>query len=188
MNALKRGLATGIKFNGKVDSPCVTCLEGKQTRLPFQRSNTRIKGILELIHSDLCSPMETQSIGDAKYFFTLINDYSRRIFIYTLKSKEQVPEMFWNFKKLVENQTGRKIRILHTDSRREYVNARLTSLLKEEGIKHQTVLYSSQQNSVADITERSSRKLDAYSLKQTYQKSSGEKQFRLQYIISIDHQ
>jgi len=155
MKALERGLATGIKLIGEVDSPCVTCLEGKQTRLPFPRSNTKTKGILELIHSDLCGPMETQSIGGAKYFFTLIDDYSRRIFIYTLESKDQVPERFRNFKRLVENQTGKRIRILRTDNGKEYVNTRLTNFLKEEGIKHQTTVpHTPEQNGVAERYNR----------------------------------
>jgi len=115
----------------------------------------RTKGILELIHSDLCGPIETQSIGGAKYFFTLIDDYSKRIFIYTLESKNQVPEMFRNFKKLVENQTGRRIRILRTDNGKEYVKTRMINLLKEEGIKHQTTVpYSPEQNGVAERYNR----------------------------------
>jgi len=141
MNVLKRGLATGIKFNREIDSSCITCLEDKQTRLPFQISNTRTKRILELIHSDLCGPMETPSIGGAKYFFTPIDDYSRRIFIYTLENKNQVSEVFRNFKRLVENQTGRRIRILRTDNGKEYINAKLTNFLRDEEVRHQTTSF-----------------------------------------------
>ena len=44
---------------------------------------------LALVHSDLCQ-MDEISQGGAKYFMTLLDDYSRRIFIYLLKTKDKV--------------------------------------------------------------------------------------------------
>jgi hypothetical protein len=38
----------------------------------------RAKEILELIHSDICGPMQTLSIGGAKYFLTFIDDFPKR--------------------------------------------------------------------------------------------------------------
>ena len=32
---------------------------------------------LQLVHSDVCGPMHTESIGGKKYFVTFIDDYSR---------------------------------------------------------------------------------------------------------------
>lgn len=42
--------------------------EDKQTKLPFPDKGSRAKAILELIHVDLCGPMEVKSIGNSKYF------------------------------------------------------------------------------------------------------------------------
>lgn len=38
---------------------------------------------LKLVHSDICGPMATSSLGGAKYFLTIIDDYSRLLWIYT---------------------------------------------------------------------------------------------------------
>lgn len=41
---------------------CVTCAEGKQTRIPFSASETRSGNLLDLIHSDVCGPITPRSI------------------------------------------------------------------------------------------------------------------------------
>ena len=54
---------------------CEECLAGKMCRKPLPivggiRSTLK----LQLVHSDVCGPMQTQSIGGAKYFVTFIDD------------------------------------------------------------------------------------------------------------------
>ena len=49
---------------------------------------------LQLVHSDVCGPMQTQSIGGAKYFVTFIDDYARCCAVDFMKHKSGVPEKF----------------------------------------------------------------------------------------------
>ncbi len=42
---------------------------------------------LEIVHSDVCDPMRTTSLGGARYFVTYIDDFSRKVWVYSLKSK-----------------------------------------------------------------------------------------------------
>jgi len=44
------------------------------------------------------------------------------VFIYFLQSKDEVKEAFIEFKTLVENQTGKRMKILRTHNGTEYVN------------------------------------------------------------------
>lgn len=118
--ALSKNPATKIKIRNIETLPCIPCIKGKQHRQPFQRSKTRSKRILQMFHSDVCGPMENESIGGSRYFLTLIDDYSRKIFVFFLKEKSQVTETFIEFKTLIENQTGNRIKILRTDNGREY--------------------------------------------------------------------
>lgn len=93
MCKMRDGVVNGISFAGRADevNRCEICLKGKQSRQPFPKSNhQRQASILDLIHSDLCGPMETKSIGGARYFFTLIDDHSRMVFVYFLKNKSDV--------------------------------------------------------------------------------------------------
>lgn len=56
---------------------------------------------------------------------------------------------------MVENQTGNKIKVLRTDSGKEYVNHELKSVLMKSGIRHQTIVaYTPQQNGLAERTNR----------------------------------
>lgn len=134
---------------------CITCQEGKQTRLPFKTQGSQSKDLLELIHSDVCGPMETQSFGKARYFVTFLDDYSKKIFVYVMHNKSEVLEKFTEFKKLVENQLNRTIKILRSDNGLEYVNKNFSKFLKECGIRHQTTTpYTPQQNGTAERMNR----------------------------------
>lgn len=116
-----------------------------------RRSNHR----LELIHSDLCGPMEQRSIDGSRYFLTFIDDYSRYLYIYMLEHKDQVPETFKEFKDMAERQTGEKIKVLRTDNGKEYVNQRLKAILKDSGIIHQQTMRYTPQNGLAERMNRS---------------------------------
>ena len=92
----------------------------------------------------------------AKYFLLFIDDFSRKVFVYILQNKTEVTAFFAQFKALVENQTGRKIKCLRTDNGTEFCNKQLSKILMESGIQHQTsVPYSPQQNGVAERMNRS---------------------------------
>ena len=126
-------------------------MKGKQVRVPFKESsNKRSQCALGLVHSDVCGPMSTPSVGGARYFLTFTDDYTRYSSVYFLRSKTEVPENFAEYEALVENQTGHKIKALWSDNGTEYVNERLSSMQRSCGIKHETTVpYSPQQNGVA---------------------------------------
>lgn len=80
---MRDGIVTGMQFNDNtIETNCVVCAKAKHAVKPFQQSTTQTKGLLEIVHSDLCGPMEITSIGRAKYFMTFIDDYSRKVFLY----------------------------------------------------------------------------------------------------------
>ena len=42
---------------------CKGCEEGKNTKNLYPKSKTKLEGILELIHSDVCGPMPSTSLS-----------------------------------------------------------------------------------------------------------------------------
>lgn len=156
MNKLRNLVTTDSNLNFKENKEnCQICVNGKQTRLPFKHTGSRAKEKLELIHSDVCGPLEVNSLGGARYFLTLIDDYSHKVFIYMLKTKDEVTECFKDFKNFVENQTERKIKILRSDNGGEYLSTSLMSYLKKAGIQHQlTAAYTPEQNGIAERMNR----------------------------------
>lgn len=135
---------------------CETCLKGKISNLPFPKySNIRSSDVLEVVHSDICGPMRTTSLGGYKYFAFFIDDFSRKIFVYFLKHKSDILDAFKIFKAQVECETSKKIKVLRTDNGSEYVNGDFDKFLKLYGIQRQlTVQYTPQQNGVAERANR----------------------------------
>ncbi|KAL0278085.1 UNVERIFIED_CONTAM: hypothetical protein Sradi_7296700, partial [Sesamum radiatum] len=56
---------------------CESCLKGKMTKKPFVGQSTLASGLLDLIHSDVCGPLNTQARGGFSYFITFTDDHSR---------------------------------------------------------------------------------------------------------------
>ena len=149
-----RQAAIGVDFDDDKMQQCEICVTGKLIQKPFQSNSNHSMNILELIHSDVCQ-VEDLSIGKARYFITFLDDCSRKIFVYFLKHKDEVPEIVRKFIKFVENQTGYKVKILWTDNGGEYLNTRLRSTPEELGIKHETsIAYQPQQNGRAERVNR----------------------------------
>ncbi|CAN1245512.1 Retrovirus-related Pol polyprotein from transposon TNT 1-94 [Linum grandiflorum] len=115
---------------------CVDCLAGKQNRVAFKSSPpSRAKNVLDLVHSDLCEA-DSKSLGGARYFATFIDDHSRKTWVYVLKTKDQVLDVFKRFLALVERETGQKLKCLRTDNGGEYIGP-FDAYCKEKGIRHQ---------------------------------------------------
>ena len=91
-------------LNLEHDGTCKGCAQGKNIKNPFPKSDTKTKGTLELIHSDVCGPMPSISLSGYEYYFTFIDDYSRNTWIYLLRNKSKVFEKFKELKALIGNQ------------------------------------------------------------------------------------
>lgn len=137
------------------DTKCVICVKGKQARTSFNDIGTRATKLLEIVHSDVCGPFPTRSLGGANYFVSFIDDLSRKVFIFALKSKGEVFSKFIEFKNRAENETDLKIKILRSDNGTEYVNKNFADYFMKHGIKHQkSAPYSPQQNGLAERMNR----------------------------------
>lgn len=74
-----------VIFSAKTPAiTCVTCTEGKQTRLLFKSVGSKARSLLETVHSDICGPMETQTMGGTQYFISFLDDYSKKVYVYFL--------------------------------------------------------------------------------------------------------
>ncbi len=135
---------------------CEGCIAGKMKRDPFKPvGEIRSKRRLEIVHSDVCGPMTTDSIGGSKYFVTFIDDYTRCCAVYFLNSKSEVPDKFKEYEARVFNDCSLRIGTLRSDNGGEYLSKEFNSYLKSKGIRHElTVPYSPQQNGVAERMNR----------------------------------
>ncbi|KAL0329203.1 UNVERIFIED_CONTAM: hypothetical protein Sradi_4907000 [Sesamum radiatum] len=89
---------------------CESCLKGKITKKPFVGQSKLANGLLDLIHTDVCGPLNTQARGGFSYFITFTDDHSRYGYVYLMRYKSEAFVRFKEFRLEVENQTGRKIK------------------------------------------------------------------------------
>ncbi len=134
---------------------CHGCELGKSTRKPFPGSTKTTSRILEIVHSDLAGPMQTKSIQGSSYIATFVNDHSRHMVIYFLKTKNQFVAALQKFLSWAETQTSDKLHALHSDRGGEYMAANVKDILSQRGIEHHlTMLGSPQQNGKAERFNR----------------------------------
>ena len=135
---------------------CEACQYGKQHKLPFpSRSLSRACKRLQLIHTDICGPMSTNSLHASKYFLIFIDDFTRMCWVYFLRHKSKVFVKFQKFKSLVENQSEERIKVLRSDNWSEYASREFSQFLQTVGIEHQlTMPYTPQQNGVSERRNR----------------------------------
>jgi transposase InsO family protein len=114
----KKQLLPNIK--GTSLMPCTHCLVGKQRRVSFHKSpQLRKTNILDLVHIDVCT-MNTKTLGGALYYMTFIDDHSRKVWVFALKTKDQVLDVFKVFHMKVERETGRQLKCVQADNGGEY--------------------------------------------------------------------
>ena len=116
----KKGLLKGAK-TCKVDF-CEHCVLGKKTKVKFGTAVHNTQGILDYVHTDVWGPTKTASLDGKHYFVSFVDDYSRRNWVYTMTSKDEVLGIFVEWRKMMELQTGRKIKVLRSDNRGEYMS------------------------------------------------------------------
>ena len=73
---------------------CEPCLMGKMTKTPFSGTMERATDLLEIIHTDVCGPMNIEARSRYHYFLTFTDDLSRYGYIYLMKLESETFEKF----------------------------------------------------------------------------------------------
>jgi transposase InsO family protein len=154
-----RSMVTGIDLTQvSCSSPlvCEACIEGKQHWLSFPTEGAmRATKSLENVHSDVCGPMRTTSMDGAKYFITFIDDFSRKVWLYVLKTKYECFIRFKEFKALVEMQSEHTIKTFYLDNGGEFMSKAFMTFLVDHSIaKELSTPYRPQQNEVIERANR----------------------------------
>ncbi|CAJ2628653.1 unnamed protein product [Trifolium pratense] len=142
---------------------CRNCLVDKQARKSFaDHIAVRARDKLDIVHSDVCGPF-TESLGGNRYFVSFVDEFSRMMWVYPMKTKDEVLVVFQRFKAVVEKQAGRKINVLRSDGGGEYTSHNFRSFCKKEGISHEV---TPQHNGVCETRNTTIMKMTRCMLKE----------------------
>jgi transposase InsO family protein len=134
---------------------CNTCALIKSQKIPSRVSPTRATKRLEIIHSDVCGWISPSAFGGYRYFVTFRDDFSRYVWAYCLRNKDDVFETFTTWKAQVERESGCNVILLRSDGGGEYDNERFSTLFKETSIQWDpTQPYSADMNGTAERLNR----------------------------------
>lgn len=147
----KRGILIGMKGLKMSLKPCTHCLARKQHKASFQyKAPHRKPHVLDLVHSDVCDPMTTSNLGGARYFVTFIDDHPRKVWVYALKTTDQVFVVFKQFHASVERETSKKLKCIRTDNGGEFIGD-FKRYCMSNGIRHErSIPKTPQHNGVAE--------------------------------------
>ena len=71
---------------------------------------------------------------------TFIDDYSRKVWVFFIKSKTDVFGIFKQFRVFFEKSTGRSIKYLRTNNGGEFTSLEFENCCKEDGIVRHKII------------------------------------------------
>ncbi|KAJ9534762.1 hypothetical protein QJQ45_013135 [Haematococcus lacustris] len=158
-----KGMVSGVSISAAQckaagSGVCPGCAAGKMHRrvadtLPSLAPP--VKGVLDLVHTDVCGPFHVASVGGYSYVVTFLDEYSGLSLVECVKAKSDVPGVIISTVQWLETQSGRKLKALRSDNGTEYINQEVRAFLASKGIQHQrSAPYSPEQNGSAERLNR----------------------------------
>jgi len=93
--------------------------------------------ILERIHIDVCGPFSVVSTAKHRYYVIFVDDFSRKCWIFFMQKKSETYSKFYEFKALVEKESGKKVKALRSDNGGEYISDKFNDFCKAKGIQRE---------------------------------------------------
>ncbi|CAI5969206.1 unnamed protein product [Closterium sp. NIES-64] len=154
----KRYLVSGLP-RGLPPSPapsCLPCVEGRQRAAPHS-SFPPTTSPLQTLHMDVWGPARVRGQGQERYFLIVVDDYSRYITVFPLRTKGEIPDVLIPWIRASRLQLSERfhsdfpILRLHSDKGGEFSSDLLAAYCAEHGIRQSfTLLASPQQNGAAE--------------------------------------
>ena len=116
---------------------CEVCVQAKHRASPFRPRTERSQVAGTVLHSDVCGPYETESLGGGRYVHTLSDEASSFISVNILKLKEHVAERFQFNVEQWEAATKTRVTKIFSDRGGEYIDGALQRYFLSKGITHE---------------------------------------------------
>uniref|UniRef100_A0AAV1T1Z0 Integrase catalytic domain-containing protein n=1 Tax=Peronospora matthiolae TaxID=2874970 RepID=A0AAV1T1Z0_9STRA len=138
------------KPNGS--SVCRGCQEGKMVQKPFPSNrDKRTYNTFEMLHFDICGPMEEKSLGGSKYLLLIVDESSGCMKGFCLHSKSESEECIKKYITMMQTQFSKKVKFCAPRRACEFATNSLQDFYEVEGIEQQTTVpYAHQANGTAE--------------------------------------
>ena len=125
------------------------------TKRPFSAKGVCVTVPLELVHTNVCGPINVQARSGYEYFITFTDDYSRYDYVYLIRHKSEALEKFKEYKAETEEQLDKNMKKLRFYRGGEFLSGDFKEYSVENRIISQlTAPGTPQQNGVAERRNR----------------------------------
>ena len=104
----------------------------------FPNNNKKSVKPFALIHVDLWGAYSVSSLSGTHYFLTIVDDFSRRTWVFLLKNKSQAYDFLTMFCHCTQTQFGYPVQVVRSDNRSEFVLRTMRDFFASPGIDYQT--------------------------------------------------
>ena len=95
-------ISSGFLVQVKQDSvDCVSCQLAKQPVLSFNNINSFSYASFDLIHFDIWGFSPTATVGESKYYFIFVDDFSRYTWIYLMHNRSELVQIYRTFAQMI---------------------------------------------------------------------------------------
>ena len=120
---VRGGLVAGIDvpadaFSAAKVAACEPCIMAKQHRQPFGSSASKSTKPLQLVHMDVCGPLQEPSLGGSRYLATFLDDYTKLSVVRPIAAKSDVAAVVQEVFQMLETQCGGRVRSVRTTTAR----------------------------------------------------------------------
>uniref|UniRef100_A0AAV1TG26 CCHC-type domain-containing protein n=1 Tax=Peronospora matthiolae TaxID=2874970 RepID=A0AAV1TG26_9STRA len=147
LEVLRKMVATGMikdakaPLNSTGPSVCRSCQQGKMVQKPFPTNrDKRQYGVFELLHFDICGPMEQVSIGGSRYLLLVVDEASGCMNGFCLRSKIESEVCIKKHITKIQTQFGTKIKFVRHDGAHEFATNSIKTFYEDHGIEQQVTV------------------------------------------------
>ncbi|KAG2968497.1 hypothetical protein PC120_g26814 [Phytophthora cactorum] len=121
-------------------SLCRGCQQGKMVQKPFPSNrDKRHYDTFELLHFDICGPMEENSLGGSKYLLLIVDEASKCMKGFCLRAKSESEDCIKTYIMKVQTQFGKKVKFVRHDGAREFATNSLKALMECMDLGHRSL-------------------------------------------------
>uniref|UniRef100_A0AAV1UBQ9 Integrase catalytic domain-containing protein n=1 Tax=Peronospora matthiolae TaxID=2874970 RepID=A0AAV1UBQ9_9STRA len=142
VDVLRKMIATNMIKDVRVPlksggaTTCRGCQQGKMVQKPFPSNrDKRSYDTFELLHLDICGPMEKDSLGGSKYLLLIIDEASGCMKGFCLRVKSESEDYIRKYITMVQTQFCKKVKFVRHDGACEFATNLLQLFYEDEGIE-----------------------------------------------------
>lgn len=117
---------------------------------PVPRSEHKTKSVFDLVHLDFLGPYKVTSKESYKYVLTIVDDLSRFMWVYMLRSSDEILSNIVDFHNLVKNQYNKRVKVFKSNNGVEFVTQKINDFCKSEEVVHHISCVYTQKNRVIE--------------------------------------